>query len=120
MLHHLNKKVRFISEFMTNSTYTFFKWCNTKSMTIEESDFRLTSVNDYSNLFNLEILTVINKGKSNERKEFKNVAYGVSLENAIKKIAFYRTSMKLDTCNLKEYIETFKESLDSINSLIKN
>ena len=107
-------------EFIPNSTYTFFKWCNTKSMTIEESDFRLTSVNDYSNLFNLEILTVINKGKSNERKEFKNVAYGVSLENAIKKIAFYRTSMKLDTCNLKEYIETFKESLDSINSLIKN
>ena len=47
-------------------------------MTIEESDFRLTSVNDYSNLFNLEILTVINKGKSNEGKEFKNVAYGVS------------------------------------------
>ena len=105
---------------MPNSTYIFFKWCNTKSMTIEESDFRLTSVNDYSNLFNLEILTVINKGKSNERKEFKNVAYGVSLENAIKKIAFYRTSMKLDTCTLKEYVETFKESLDSINSLIKN
>ena len=89
-------------------------------MTIEESDFRLTSVNDYSNLFNLEILSVINKVKSNERKEFKNVAYGVSLENAIKRVAFYRTSMKLDTCTLKEYIETFKESLDSINSLIKN
>lgn len=87
-------------------------------MTIEESDFRLTSVNDSSIFFDLELITIVNKGKANERKEFKNVAYGISLESAIKKIAANRVSQKLDVCNLRDYIKEYKNSIDSIKSLI--
>ena len=52
-------------------------------MTIEESDFRLTSVTDYSNLFDLEILTTINKGKSNEiLKEWSKKYNVIHLNNS--------------------------------------
>ena len=100
---------------MSNSTiHSIFKWCNTKSMTIEESDFRLTSVTDYSNLFDLEILTTINKGKSNERTEFKNVAYGVSLEYALKAVARFRIANKHNKVNLTQYITELKSELKKL------
>ena len=53
-------------------------------MIIEEKDFRLIPIKETSNLFDLELLKTVNKGKSTERQEFKNVAYGVTIESAIK------------------------------------
>ena len=42
-------------------------------MIIEESDFRLIPVKESGLLFDLELLKVINKGKENERTEFKKL-----------------------------------------------
>ena len=63
-------------------------------MTIEGEDFILTPINEHSLGFDLELLQTINKGKENERKEFKNVAYALPLDVAVKKIIAYRISKK--------------------------
>jgi hypothetical protein len=86
-------------------------------MTIEEKDFKLTAISDSDLLFDVELLYTI-KGKT-ERTEFKVAAYGVSLEHALKKIAQYRVSKKLETTTLKEYIETFKEEVNKLEKLCK-
>lgn len=88
-------------------------------MTIEENDFRLIPVSDSSITFDLELLyTVKPKGKE-ARQEFKNVAYGISLEIAIKKIAQYRVSCqcKEEAISLKTYLAEFKKELDSLKKL---
>ena len=88
-------------------------------MVIEEKDFRLTPVSESSPMFDLELLyTVRPKGKE-ARQEFKNVAYGISLEYAIKKIIQYRISQKYkdEAISLRTYFKEFKEELDSIKAL---
>lgn len=86
-------------------------------MIIEEKDFRLTPVSDSCPMFDLELLyTVRPKGKE-ARQEFKNVAYGISLESALKKIIQYRISCKYDTINLATYLKEFKEELDLLRKL---
>ena len=83
-------------------------------MTIEEKDFRLTPVNETSLKFDLELLyTVKPKGKE-ARQEFKNVAYGISLDHALKKIVQYRLSCKYNTISLINYFKEFKNELDSL------
>lgn len=59
-------------------------------MTIEEADFRLTPCSEASSHFDLELLYVVNKGKDNERTEFRNAGYGLSLESAVRKITMSR------------------------------
>lgn len=86
-------------------------------MIIEEKDFRLTPVSDSCPIFDLELLyTVRPKGKE-ARQEFKNVAYGISLESALKKVIQYRLSCKYDTINLATYLKEFREELDSLRKL---
>ena len=86
-------------------------------MIIEEKDFRLTPVSESSPMFDLELLyTVRPKGKE-ARQEFKNVAYGISLESALKKIIQYRVSCKHDTTDLATYLKDFREELDSLKEL---
>jgi hypothetical protein len=88
-------------------------------MIIEEKDFRLTPVSDSCPIFDLELLyTVRPKGKE-ARQEFKNVAYGISLESALKKVIQYRLSCKYDTINLATYLKEFREELDSLRKLYK-
>lgn len=84
-------------------------------MIIEENDFKLTPVSDSSPLFNLELLYTVN-GKET-RKEFKVVAYGITIEHAVKRIIQYRLSNKHDSINLKTYFREFKNELDNIKSL---
>ena len=86
-------------------------------MTIEEKDFRLTPISESSPMFDLELLlTVRPKGKE-ARQEFKNVAYGISLESALKTVIQYRVSCKHDTTNLEKYLKDFREELDSLKAL---
>ena len=88
-------------------------------MTIEEEDFRLIPVSDSSITFDLELLyTVKPKGKE-ARQEFKNVAYGISLETAIKKVAQYRVNCqrKEEAISLKTYLAEFKKELSSLKKL---
>ena len=87
-------------------------------MIIEEKDFRLIHIKDTSNLFDLELLKTVNKGKSTERQEFKNVAYGVTIEYAIKYIANARIAANNPgTIDLKTYLEEYRKIIDEIKTL---
>ena len=89
-------------------------------MVIEESDFRLIPVKESGLLFDLELLKVINKGKENERTEFKNIAYGITIESALKYIANARISAKYnDSISLKQYLQEYKDIINSIKDTCK-
>lgn len=89
-------------------------------MIIEESDFRLIPVKESGLLFDLELLKVINKGKENERTEFKNIAYGVTIESALKYIANARINAKYnDSISLKQYLQEYKDIINSIKDTCK-
>ena len=89
-------------------------------MIIEESDFRLIPVKESGLLFDLELLKVINKGKENERTEFKNIAYGITIESALKYIANARINAKYnDSISLKQYLQEYKDIINSIKDICK-
>ena len=86
-------------------------------MVIEEKDFKLIPISDSDLFFDLELLyTVRPKGKE-VRQEFKNVAYGISLNTALKKIIQYRLSHKYDTVDLSTYLKEFRNELDLLKAL---
>lgn len=88
-------------------------------MIIREKDFQLIPVSDSSPIFDLELLyTVRPKGKE-ARQEFKNVAYGISLESALKKVIQYRLSLKHEIVDLHTYLREFREEIDSLRKLCK-
>ena len=88
-------------------------------MIIEEKDFRLTPISDSSPQYDLELLYKIQPKGKEARLEFKNVAYGISLEYAIKKIAHHRVCCKHkeEAIGLLTYFKEFKEELDSLKNL---
>lgn len=88
-------------------------------MTIEEADFRLTPCTEASSHFDLELLYVVNKGKNNERTEFRNAGYGLSLESAIRKITMSRIGNKYGegTISLKKFLEEFKGEIEKIKQI---
>ena len=86
-------------------------------MIIEEKDFRLTPVSETSPMFDLELLYTVRPRGKEARQEFKNVAYGISLESALKKVIQYRVSCKHDTTDLETYLKDFREELDSLKAL---
>lgn len=86
-------------------------------MIIKEKDFQLTPVSDSSSMFDLELLYTIRPKGKEARQEFKNVAYGISLESALKKIIQYRISCKYDVVDLATYLKEFREELDSLRKL---
>lgn len=88
-------------------------------MVIEEKDFRLIPVSDSCPTYNLELLCKIQPKGKEARLEFKNVAYGISLEYAIKKIAHYRVCCKHneEAVRLLTYFKEFKEELNSLKTL---
>ena len=87
-------------------------------MIIEEKDFRLIPVSETSELFDLEVLYTVNKGKDNEREEFRNVAYGIPLEAAIKRITQYRIANKFEgVIGLAAYLNEYKTIVEEIKQL---
>lgn len=88
-------------------------------MTIEEKDFKLIPVSTSGNKFDLEVLYTVNKGKSNERQEFKNIAYGISIDTAIHYIINYRIGEKHpeNALTLKQYLQEYKDNLTEIKTL---
>lgn len=85
-------------------------------MTIEGNDFKIYPIKD-SYRFDLDIKYTVNAGKENERSEFKTIAYGVSLENAIKYIISYRLNNKFPekVLSLKEYLKEYKEIMQELH-----
>lgn len=88
-------------------------------MVIEEKDFRLIPNSDSSCWFDLELLYEIKPKGKESRLEFKNVAYGLTLEHAIKRIAHYRVCCrhKEEAIKLIVYFKELKEELDSLKNL---
>ena len=88
-------------------------------MTIEEADFKLIPCSESSSLYDLELLYIVNKGKNNERTEFRNVGYGLSLESAIRRIIRYRIGNKYkeEAITLKQFLEAFKEEAEKIKQM---
>ncbi len=87
-------------------------------MVIQGSDYRLTPIDDNDLKFDLELLYHV-KGKS-ERDEFKNVAYGLSLDTAIKRIVQYRITQnyKDNAIELSNYFKDFKSYLEQLKNEI--
>lgn len=88
-------------------------------MIIQEEDFRLTPLGFRD--FDLELLYTIKPKSGETRTEFKNAAYGVSLEHAMKLIINYRIQKKVRdrAITMKQYLQLYKRELNFINNLIK-
>ena len=88
-------------------------------MIIQGPDFRLTFSESGVLQFDLELLQTINKGKKNERSEFKLEGYAYTLESVFKKIIQYRLDKKEETVDLKEFLKQFKEQVQIISNFCK-
>lgn len=64
-------------------------------MIIENNDYILEQLSDNSIFWDLTFPKVIHKGKDNERIEFKDPIYGITLDSAKKRIALFRVNNKL-------------------------
>lgn len=84
-------------------------------MIIEERDFRIIPINENSYFFDLELLKEV-KGKSEIREEFKNVGYGLTLVNCIKKIVMFRISKKAEILSLQQFLTEYKKINDELVS----
>lgn len=84
-------------------------------MIIQGLFYKITPVNNSSPFYDLELLYDI--GGNNPRKEFKNEAYGITLESAIIRCANFavRNKYKKDeVITLKQYLDEFKEEKKKI------
>lgn len=88
-------------------------------MLIEEHDFKLEQLDPTSNFWDLTFIKVINKGKVNERTEFKDPLYGLTLDSAILRIASFRMHSRHpeEALSLKEYLKEYIELVNQISDL---
>ena len=88
-------------------------------MIVEEPDFKLEQVDPTSNFWDLTFIKVINKGKVNERTEFKDPIYGLTLDSAIVRIASFRMHSRHpeESLTLKEYLKEYVELVKQISNL---
>lgn len=63
---------------------------NCRGIVIQGSDFVLKNLDEASNYYDLYLLKVVNKGKENQKYEFKIYGYGMSLGSALQRIIQYR------------------------------
>ena len=84
-------------------------------MTIQDIDFKIIPINENSYFFDLELLKEV-KGKVETREEFKNVGYGLTLENCIKKITMFRISKKQEIYTLQQFLTEYKKINDELIS----
>lgn len=88
-------------------------------MIIEEADFRLIPVG--TDLWDLDLSKVINKGKPNERIEFDNAGYGMTLEKCFKKIMRNRMDNKFPegSISLAAFLKEYKIIESELKELCK-
>ena len=87
-------------------------------MIIEENDFRLTPVDSSSQVFDLELLYKVQPKGKEARYEFKQEAFGISLESAIKRIAQFRVNNKNESISLTKYLNEFRNELNELKKLL--
>lgn len=89
-------------------------------MVIEETDFRMTSVGDKSNFWDLELLQTVRPKGGPERQEFKEAGYGLPFLSCMKRIASHRIANKKEVFTLKEYVQDYKQQIDKLEELSKS
>lgn len=87
-------------------------------MIIKEQDFIIEKLDDLS-FYNLSFSTVVNKGKEDERTEYKVVSYGIPFHTCIEMIVDYRMKNVEKELSLKEYVEKYKEEVNKIGELFE-
>jgi len=86
-------------------------------MTIQEDDFLLEPSRAADLFWDLSILVKVkNKETKEEREEMKNIAYGITLEHAIRYIANYRVQKNNREKALKmlDYLKQYSKELDKL------
>ena len=89
-------------------------------MEIVEKDFKLKPISEDCPMFDLGLLYVVKPRGGEARLEFKNAGYGMSMENAIKKIAHYRvcSNHRDEAIRIKTYFGEYKKELDDLKKFI--
>lgn len=89
-------------------------------MIIEGDFYRIIPINDHAGFYDLELQYDI--GGKNPRKEFKNVAYGLTFENALKSIVRFAINQKYkeEVINLNIFIDEYKKQMDKILKIIND
>lgn len=82
-------------------------------MVIKGDYYKLTSIDDNSPFWDLELLKTI-KSKTNPRTEYVNAGYGMTLDYAISKIIQFAINSKYDETDLKTYLTEYKQLKDEI------
>lgn len=86
-------------------------------MQIQGDFYRITSIDDSSPFWDLELLKTI-KSKTNPRQEYVNAGYGLTLDSAIKRIIQFAISSKYDVLTLKDYLLAYKKLSESITNAV--
>lgn len=86
-------------------------------MQIQGDFYRITSIDDSSPFWDLELLKTI-KSKTNPRQEYVNAGYGLTLDSAIKRIIQFAISSKYDVLTLKDYLRAYKKLSESITNAV--
>lgn len=86
-------------------------------MQIQGDFYRITSIDDSSPFWDLELLKSI-KSKTNPRQEYVNAGYGLTLDSAIKRIIQFAISSKYDVLTLKDYLRAYKKLSESITNAV--
>lgn len=86
-------------------------------MQIQGDFYRITSIDDSSPFWDLELLKPI-KSKTNPRQEYVNAGYGLTLDSAIKRIIQFAISSKYDVLTLKDYLQAYKKLSKSITNAV--
>ena len=93
-------------------------------MIIETSDYILEQLSEHSIHWDLTFPKIVNKGKENERIEFKDPIYAIPIENAKKRIALWRVNKAIGDKTKKISPEQFNilysKEIEKINKELIN
>ena len=89
-------------------------------MIIEESDFVLTSINDDSLLFDLELVHIVKPRGGEPRKEFQIAGYGLTLESMKKPIGIARrlSDKHPEAITMQQFLEEYKSEKENLLKII--
>lgn len=77
-------------------------------MIIKGSDYKLVSISDY--FWDLYL--------AKNENSYLSPQYGLPLDEAIDRIARYRTAKKKEECSIKKYLETYRKFLKEIDKYV--
>ncbi len=90
-------------------------------ITIEEYDFKMISSRPADDrFFDFYYLKTVNKGKENERQEFKLEGYGLSIKNCLIRIASLRAGKagQKEFKSFKEYAQLYLKTYKEMEKLV--